>query len=162
MFSLKRCAAVLALLIVTASPVFAQNVDVEQVAPNSNYQAFNQRCSDLVTGKLVINQVEKAKCQNMTLYKNATIHHYAFMDLINVINAKRIVLAEKVDNKQLSEAEASLEYSEFVSDINEKAAKRSAQMAGMNNATSEQKMYSHANATVKCSIFGMDFKCVRQ
>jgi hypothetical protein len=58
--------------------------------------------------------VESVNCSNpkfVAAYHNA---HYPYMDLIGLITAKRLEVAEKIDEKKLTEGQAQLENAEFM------------------------------------------------
>lgn len=68
--------------------------------------------------------VESAKCSNPRIveaYKNA---NYPYMDLIGLFTAKRLELAEKIDNHELTEDQAQFQLAKLITQITDKERQR--------------------------------------
>jgi hypothetical protein len=65
-----------------------------------------------------------AECSNLRIIEAYQKAGYRYMDLIFLIQAKRRELSEKIDKGNLTEAQAQLEFAQFMTGINDKERQR--------------------------------------
>ena len=78
-----------------------------------------------LSGKLSTH-ADEAKCSNGNIEAVFSSANYVYMDLQKLVNAKRLYIAEKVDSRELTEAQGELELAEFKVQVNEMAMRRDA------------------------------------
>lgn len=78
-----------------------------------------------LSGKLSTH-ADEAKCSNGNIEAVFSSANYMYMDLQKLVNAKRLEIAEKVDSRELTEAQGELELAEFKVHVNEMAMRRDA------------------------------------
>ena len=71
--------------------------------------------------------VESSKCINEALEKGFTDINYPYMDLVSLLNATRLVVAEKIDHREVTEAQGLAEIAEKGVWLTDQEQKRDAQ-----------------------------------
>jgi hypothetical protein len=79
-------------------------------------QAINECKAKRVSGELPT-FAASAQCSNPRLIQAFSAAHYRYIDLIQVLAARRLEIAKRIDRKELTEDQAQLEYARLMMKI---------------------------------------------
>ena len=89
-------------------------------------QAIDECKAKRVSGELPT-FAASVQCSNPRLIQAFGAAHYRYMDLIQMLAAKRLEIAKKIDRKELTEDQAKLEYAKLAMEITEAERQRDAE-----------------------------------
>lgn len=80
---------------------------------NQNLAEKLKKCDQEKLSGYIVTNMQYAECQNK-VFKNACMEiDYPYMDLVDLLNAYRLYLAENLDKGAISDAESKLSYEEY-------------------------------------------------
>jgi hypothetical protein len=98
-------------------PISAQTNSPAMVAAgNEAVTAINECRAKRLAGELKT-YVESVRCSNPRIVQAYTRANYRYMDLIALFTAKRMLVSERLDRKQISEVDAGVENQQAFADI---------------------------------------------
>jgi hypothetical protein len=89
---------------------------VMQAAGNEAAAAINECKSKRLSGELK-SFVQSAQCSNPRIIAAFKKANYRYLDLVTLMTAKRMQIAERLDRNQMSEADANVAYQQAFTDI---------------------------------------------
>lgn len=92
------------------------NSPATQAAVNEMAAAINECRAKRLAGELR-SYVESAECSNPRIIQAFSNVNYRYMDLVTLMVAKRTQIGERLDRKQISEADAGVAYQQAFTDI---------------------------------------------
>jgi hypothetical protein len=85
--------------------------------------------------------VASAQCSNPQITEAFRRAGYRYMDLVGILTAKRLEIAEKIDNHKITEAQGTLEYAEYASHVSDEERHRNLEIinaqSNINRATAQ-------------------------
>jgi hypothetical protein len=92
------------------------NTPAMQAAGNEAAAAINECKSRRLSGELK-SFVQSAQCSNPRIIQAFSKANYRYMDLVMLMAAKRLQIAEQLDRNQMTEAAANVAYQQAFSDV---------------------------------------------
>ena len=115
----------------------------------SKIESIPAECNDRRLRKEIKGYKAAAECTSSKILDVYRERHYPYMDLIGVLEAARVVGAEKVDQGKISEAEYKFQLAELKSRLNSEAQKRDLALA---NAQVAQAQVDASNAQANAAM----------
>lgn len=84
-------------------------------------------------------RMEAAECSNPKIIEAYEKANFLHIDLMRLLTAKRLELAEKMDQMKVSDAQGNLELAQFIEEIREKERKRDMEMMQLDSQAAVQR-----------------------